>query len=257
MTYMPAMFVGHGSPMNAIEQNEFTKGWAQIANTIPMPEAILVISAHWYTDGTRVIDEDNPKTIHDFYGFPDELYKIEYNAAGAPWLAHKIRDIVGIEVAVDNSWGFDHGAWSVLRIMYPKANIPVCQLSIDKKAKANIHFDLGKKIKELRKEGVLILGSGNVVHNLERVDFSKKDGYDWAYQFDDYVRDKIIKRDYSGVIDCRKAGKSSDIAFTIPDHYYPLLYILGASDLNDEITVFNDSCVYGGLSMTSYMFSGK
>jgi len=253
MSKMPVLFIGHGSPMNAIEENEYTRVWKKIAYEIPKPKAILSISAHWYTDGTRILDEINPKTTYDMYGFPRELYEIEYKSLGAPELAHYTKDLISDIVKVDNSWGYDHGTWSVLHVMYPKADIPVYQLSIDSTVDAGVHFDIGKEIKTLRENGVLILGSGNVVHNLAKVNFSMDVGYDWAIAFDNYIKNKVINKEYKDVIDYKKAGKSAELAFWTPEHFYPLLYVLGASEDQDKISVLNDSCTMGSMSMTCYL----
>ncbi len=254
MKKMPALFIGHGSPMNAIEENQYTKNWREIARQIPKPEAILAISAHWYTNGTRIMDEPQPKMIYDMYGFPQELYEINYKAPGAPELAHATKDLIHENVIYDNSWGFDHGTWSVLHVMYPEADIPVYQLSVDGRANGRTHFEIGQQVKDLREKGVLILGSGNVVHNLSKVDFSMSGGYNWAHEFDEYIKNRIEQRAFSDVIDYRKAGPSSEKAFWTPDHFYPLLYVLGASKDEDRLSIFNDSCVLGSLSMTSYLF---
>lgn len=251
---MPVLFIGHGSPMNAIEDNEFTRNWAKIAGEIPKPKAILSISAHWYTNGSRIMDEKNPRMVYDMYGFPDELYRIVYGAKGAAKLSHLTKQLINREVTIDNSWGYDHGTWSVLCRMYPEADIPVYQLSVDANAGPEVHFQIGREISELRESGVLIFGSGNVVHNLSRIGWDVEGGYSWAKEFDGYIKDKIIKRQYEDVINYRSAGKSSELAFPTPDHFYPLLYVLGASNENDKLSVFNDSCTLGSLSMTSYLF---
>ncbi len=251
---MPTLFIGHGSPMNAIEDNEYTRNWEKLAHKIPKPKAILSISAHWYTEGTRIMDEAAPKMIYDMYGFPDELYKVIYKAKGAPELANLTRKLVKTDIKVDNSWGYDHGTWSVLNKMYPEADIPVYQLSIDSTATAKMHFQIGQEISSLREQGVLILGSGNVVHNLSRINWEMKGGYPWAVEFDDYIKDKIIKKEYQDVIHFERAGKSFESAFLIPDHFYPLLYVLGASREDDRLSIINDSYVLGSLSMTSYLF---
>lgn len=251
---MPLLFVGHGSPMNAIEDNKFTENWAKIATQLPKPEAILSISAHWYTSETKIMDDENPKMVYDMYGFPDELYRVQYGAKGAPELAHMTKDLITENVKIDNTWGYDHGTWSVLHRMYPDAKIPVFQLSINRNASAQTHFRIGQEINSLRKKGVLIMGSGNVVHNLARVDFDIEGGFPWAIQFDNYIKGKIIDRQFDDVINYKSAGKSSELAFYTPDHYYPLLYILGASDIDDKLTVFNDSCTMGSMSMTCYLF---
>lgn len=251
---MPVLFVGHGSPMNAIEDNEYTRGWKKIASEIPKPKAILAVSAHWYTKGSRISDEPNPKMIYDMYGFPDELYKLVYNAKGATELAHVTKDLIKNNVQIDNSWGIDHGTWSVLCKMYPEADIPVYQLSVDSSASADVHFQIGQEISALREKGVLIFGSGNVVHNLSKISWDMKGGHPWAVDFDSYIKDKILQKQYQDVINYSNAGKSSELAFFTPEHFYPLLYILGASREEDKLSIFNDSCVMGSLSMTSYLF---
>ena len=192
---MPALFVGHGSPMNAIEQNEYSNKWAEIAGLFPKPKAILSISAHWFTGGSRVNDEPSPKTIYDFYGFPQALYEVKYPAPGAPALAESITAMSEGRVSVDNSWGIDHGTWSVLSRMYPQADIPVTQLSVDKNLSPKEALEFGRSLYTLRRQGVLIFGSGNVVHNLARVGWQMPGGYDWADEFDDYIRRNIEQGD--------------------------------------------------------------
>lgn len=251
---MPTLFVGHGSPINAIEENDFTRNWVKIAKEIPKPEAILAISAHWYTKGSSITDEEHPKMVYDMYGFPDELYRVVYKAKGSPELAHLTKDLIRRNVRIDNGWGYDHGTWSVLSKMYPKADIPVVQLSVDNSASAETHFQLGKEISALREKGVLILGSGNVVHNLSKISWGMAGGHPWAVDFDDYIKNKIIEKQYQDVINYRAAGKSSESAFPTPEHFYPLLYVLGASKEDDRLSILNDSCTMGSLSMTCYLF---
>lgn len=251
---MPTLFVGHGSPMNAIDDNNYTRTWVKIAEKIPKPEAILAISAHWYTDGSRIMDTDRPKMVYDMYGFPDELYRVSYNAKGSPELAHLTKDLISKNVVIDNSCGYDHGTWSVLCKMFPDANIPVYQLSIDRGASAETHFHIGQEISSMREKGVLILGSGNVVHNLSRIEWGMDGGYPWAVDFDNYIRDKIKSNEYLDVIHYKTAGKSAESAFFTPEHFYPLLYVLGASKEDDRISIYNDSCVLGSMSMTCYLF---
>lgn len=251
---MPILFVGHGSPMNAIGVNDYSSNWAKIADKIPKPVAILAISAHWYTDGSRITDAVNPKMVYDMYGFPDELYKIEYKAKGSPELAQLTKNLIKQEVSIDNSWGYDHGIWSVLCKMYPDADIPVYQLSVDQNASANAHFQIGQEISALREKGVLIIASGNVVHNLSKINWEMEDGHPWAIEFDNYIKEKIIGKQYQEVINYKTAGKCAELAFTTPEHFYPLLYILGASKDDDRLSVFNDSCTLGSLSMTCYLF---
>jgi 4,5-DOPA dioxygenase extradiol len=254
MKKMPALFVGHGSPMNAIEDNDYTRNWAKIAREIPKPEAILAISAHWYTNGSNITDDEHPKMVYDMYGFPEELYKVVYKAKGSPELAHLTQNLIKKNVKIDNSWGYDHGTWSVLNRMYPEAEIPVCQLSVDSNASAETHFKIGQEISSLREKGVLLFGSGNVVHNLAKISWGMAGGYPWAIDFDRYIKDQISKKQYQEVINYRNAGKSSELAFFTPEHFYPLLYVLGASNEDDRVSIFNDSCVMGSLSMTSYLF---
>ncbi|HEY5576148.1 MAG TPA: 4,5-DOPA dioxygenase extradiol [Clostridiaceae bacterium] len=251
---MPVLFVGHGNPMNAIEDNEYSREWIEIAKKIPKPDAILSVSAHWYTNGTKVSDAAKPETVYDMYGFPDELYQVTYNATGAPELAHKIKDMLSTHVEIDNSWGIDHGTWSVLHRMYPKADIPVLQLSVDSLTSFDAHFRIGRELSSLREKGVLIMGSGNIVHNLAMAKWGMDSGFSWADEFDAYIRDKIINRQYEDVINYGNAGKSSEMAFFTPEHFYPLLYVLGASPEEDKITIFNESCTMGSMSMTSYLF---
>lgn len=254
MKHMPALFIGHGSPMNAIEDNRFVRQWKSIAEKIPRPEAILSVSAHWYTKGTKIMDEVSPKTIYDMYGFPDELYKIIYNAKGSPNLADKTIKLINRTVEIDNSWGYDHGTWSVLHRMYPNADIPVIQLSVDKNASMQDHYNIGRKLNRLRKDGILIFGSGNITHNLSRVNWQMSGGYDWAEDFDEYIIENIKQQNHDNIIDYKKAGKSADYAVPISDHYAPILYVLGALGENEKVSVFNDECILGSLSMTSYLF---
>ena len=251
---MPVLFVGHGSPMNAIEDNVYTKGWVKIAKAIPRPEAILAVSAHWYTSGTRVMDDPLPKMIYDMYGFPKALYEVKYPAAGSPAMAHLTFDLISRDVKIDNSWGLDHGTWSVLSRMYPEADIPVYQLSVDHDAKADVHYKIGQELRALRNAGVLILASGNIVHNLSRIAWDMEGGFPWAVEFDTYIKEKILSRKNEDVVQFEKAGKASEMAVSTPDHFFPLLYALGASDSDDGITVFNEACMMGSMSMTGYLF---
>lgn len=251
---MPVLFIGHGSPMNAIENNAFTRSWEELAEKIPKPKAILSISAHWYTKGTRITGEATPKMVYDMYGFPDALYKFTYKTKGAPDLATLTRELIKSDTILDNSWGYDHGTWSVLSRMYPKADIPVYQLSVDSSASAKRHFQIGQEISALREKGVLILGSGNIVHNLSKINWEMEGGYPWAIEFDDYIKRKIMKKEYEDVIHFERAGDSYKSAFLIPDHFYPLLYVLGATREEDKLSIFNNSCLLGSMSMTSYLF---
>lgn len=254
MSRMPTLFVGHGSPMNAIEENQFVEEWKHIGSRIPEPKAILAVSAHWYTKDTRIMTEETASTIYDMYGFPKELYEIVYNAKGAPHFARLAKSMISADVVEDNSWGYDHGTWSVLHRMYPEADIPVFQLSVDRNATVEQHYKIGQELSGLREQGVLIFGSGNVVHNLSRVNWEMEGGYSWAEEFDDYIIENILARRDEAVLDYEKAGSSAQLAFPMLDHFAPLLYVLGAAKEEDEITVFNKACVLGSLSMTGYLF---
>ena len=253
---MPILFVGHGSPMNAIEDNEFTRNFSIMVKDIPKPKAIVCISAHWFTDGTKVTAMKNPKTIHDFYGFPKELYQIEYPASGDVKLAKQIKNLLSpLEVVLDdNDWGLDHGTWSVLRHMYPGADIPVVQISIDYNKGAKYHFDLAKRLASLREEGILIVGSGNIVHNLGMVDFNNIGtldyGYEWAKRIKKVINEKIIKEDYGFLLEYDKQGDDFHLAVPTPEHFLPLIYILGLKQENEKVEFFNDVLVGGSLSMT-------
>jgi 4,5-DOPA dioxygenase extradiol len=251
---MPVLFVGHGSPMNAIEDNEYTRTWAEMATMINKPEAILSVSAHWYTEGTRITDAPCPKVVYDMYGFPDALYRLVYRPAGSPELARSTKQLISRDVHIDNSWGIDHGTWAVLCRMYPNADIPVFQLSIDASADSRTHFKIGQEIKALREQGVMIFGSGNIVHNLSLVNWDMDGGYPWAVAFDSYIKSKIVSQQYEDVVDYRKAGESAHLAFYTPDHFLPLLYVLGAVDPDDGLTILNESCTMGSISMTCYLF---
>jgi 4,5-DOPA dioxygenase extradiol len=251
---MPVLFVGHGSPMNAIEDNRFTREWLSLVSRIPKPKAILSISAHWVTDGQHVNNQEHPKTIYDMYGFPQELYQLIYLPPGAPELANQIIDIMGHTTSIDNDWGIDHGTWSVLNHMFPKADIPVMQLSIDANATMKEHFETGKKLRSLREQGVLILGSGNVVHNLSLINWDNQGGEPWAVEFDGYIKQNILSHRYENLIDYQLAGSSSVRAFYTTEHYVPLLVVLGSSTVEDSIKVFNNACTMGSMSMTGYLF---
>ncbi|NTW70933.1 MAG: 4,5-DOPA dioxygenase extradiol [Eubacteriaceae bacterium] len=251
---MPVLFVGHGSPMNTIEDNEYTRTWKEIAKTIPKPKAILAVSAHWYTKGTRIMNEATPKMIYDMYGFPEALYKVVYHAPGSPEFAGKSKELISKDTVFDNSWGFDHGTYSVLCQMYPSQDIPVFQISVDGLSPGETHFEIGTQLRSLREQGVLIFGSGNIVHNLRSVDFNNAKGFDWAYDFDDKIKNSILDRDFSTAVHYESIGDSARHAVPTPDHYFPLLYVLGASDESDKVSIYNNSCTMGSLSMTSYLF---
>lgn len=253
-TRMPALFAGHGSPMNAIEDSIYSHEWDRLAAQLPKPKAILSISAHWYTDGSHVNDMDKPQTVYDMYGFPQALYDVTYPAPGSPDLAHRVQQLIERPVDIDNSWGIDHGTWSILHRMFPQADIPIVQLSVDAQASAREHFDMGRQLAPLRDEGVMIFGSGDVVHNLSLVDWSMQTGYPWADEFDSFIKERVVARDFDHVIDWRSAGDCATKAFWTPEHFFPLLYVLGASNDDDALEVFNDSCELGAISMTGYLF---
>lgn len=253
---LPALFIGHGSPMNGIEDNVFSRTWSKMGEEIPKPKAVLVISAHWLTNGTYITAMEHPKTIHDFGGFPEALYDVQYPANGSPKLAKATAELITTtQVGLDHDWGLDHGTWSVVRHMYPNADIPVLQLSIDYNKPAQYHFDLAKQIVSLRKKGVLIIGSGNMVHNLRMVAWDKLNepnyGFDWAIEMNTHFKEKINNGDFKSLIEYEKFGSAAILAIPTPDHYYPLLYSIALQDNNDEIQFFNDNAVGGSLTMTS------
>jgi 4,5-DOPA dioxygenase extradiol len=259
---MPVLFIGHGSPMNGIEDNEFSQGWRTMAKSIPTPKAIVVVSAHWLTRGTFVTAMDTPRTIHDFGGFPKELHEVQYPAPGQPTLALETSQLVtSTKVGLDHEWGLDHGAWTVVRQMYPEAQIPVLQFSIDYHKPAQYHYDLAKELSELRKKGVLLIGSGNMIHNLGMVAWDKLKepdyGYDWAIELNNVFKQKITEKDHKSLIEYEKLGTTSRLAIPTPDHYYPLLYSLGLQSATDEVSFFNDRLVGGSLNMTSVKISAK
>lgn len=256
---MPVLFIGHGSPMNGIENNEFSLQWEKTAKELPVPNAVLVVSAHWLTNGTHITAMDYPKTIHDFGGFPQALFDVHYPAPGNSQLALETKELIKTtDVGLNHDWGLDHGAWTVVRRMYPAANIPVLQLSIDFSKPALYHYNLAKELAALRKKGVLIIGSGNMVHNLRMVAWDKLDqpgfGFDWAIEMHELFKTKIIQRDHQALINYETLGKAAKLAVPTPDHYYPLLYTLGLQEKNEEPVFFNDKLVAGSLNMTSVKF---
>jgi 4,5-DOPA dioxygenase extradiol len=253
---MPVLFMGHGSPMNAIEENQFVTGFRTVAKTLPTPTAILCISAHWYTNGTKVTAMEMPKTIHDFGGFPKELFDVQYPAKGSPILAEETKKLlVPTTVEMNHDWGLDHGAWSVIKHLYPAANIPVIQLSIDYTKPAQYHYELAQKLTALRKKGILIIGSGNIIHNLRLVDFPNmnKDnyGYDWAIEARETINNHLLNGNYQALIDYQKMDKAIQLAIPTPDHYLPLIYTLGLQEKGEKLELFNDKLMAGSLSMTS------
>jgi len=250
---MPVFFVGHGSPLNAIEKNWITDGWRSISSKLPEPKAILCISAHWFIDDLQVLNTEIPRTIHDFYGFPQEMYRFEYHAPGSTTLSKTIYRLIKSKSAnFDDTWGLDHGCWVPLSIIFPDANIPVVQLSIDYRLSIEEHYQLGSELKSLRDEGVLIIGSGNIVHNLSKIDWLTPDsGASWAVEFNEISRELILARDDDRLIDYRTLGETAALSIPTSDHYLPLLYVLGASERTEPVTIINDGCVFGSVSMTS------
>jgi len=252
---MPVLFLGHGSPMNAIEENEFVAGFRKIVKEIPKPNAILCVSAHWETRGTFVTAMENPTTIHDFGGFPKELFEVQYPAPGSPDLAKQTKSLITkTEVGLDDKWGLDHGAWSVIKHLYPHADIPVIQLSLDNRQTPQNHYEIAQQIKSLREKGVLIIGSGNMVHNLRMVSWKQLNenfGFDWAMEANEKMKKFIISGDHKQLINFRSQGKAFDLAIPTPEHYLPLLYSLALQDKNEELKLFNDKAVAGSLTMTS------
>lgn len=253
---MPVLFLGHGNPMNAIEENQFVEGFRQVAAALPKPHSILCISAHWYTRGTKVTAMEWPETIHDFGGFPRELFEVQYPAQGNPALALTVKSLLHpAEVDLDQTWGLDHGTWSVIKHLYPKADIPVIQLSLDYTKPASYHVELAQRLQALRNKGVLIVGSGNIVHNLGRVDwenFNKDDyGFDWAIEAKETINGYLKNGDIQPLIHYEKLSKAIQLAIPSPDHYLPLLYAVALQQKDDALAFFNDKLVAGSLSMTS------
>jgi 4,5-DOPA dioxygenase extradiol len=246
--------------MNAIEENQFVNGFRNIAKTLSNPKAIICISAHWFTNGTKVTAMEMPKTIHDFGGFPQALFNVQYPAKGSPTLAKETKELLfPTEVALDNTWGLDHGAWSVLKHLYPNANIPVIQLSIDYTKPPQYHYELAKKLAVLRNKGILIVGSGNIIHNLRLVDFANLNkenyGYDWAIEAREVINNYLINCDYKPLIQYDKQSKAVQLAIPTPEHFLPLIYTLGLHQKNETLHLFNDKLLGGSLSMTSLKIS--
>ncbi|WP_294243922.1 4,5-DOPA dioxygenase extradiol [uncultured Chryseobacterium sp.] len=253
---MPVLFLGHGSPMNAIEENAFVMGFRKAASEMPKPNAILCISAHWYTSGTKLTAMDLPQTIHDFGSFPQALFDVQYPAPGSPELARAAKDLLApVVVEEDHQWGLDHGAWSVIRHMYPEADIPVIQMSIDYTKPPQYHFDLAKRLHQLREKGILIIGSGNIIHNLRLIDWRNINtvgaGWDWAVEAREKTNRWLSEGDFQNLINYQQQGTALQYAVPSPDHYLPLMYSLGLKETTDELSLFNDELIGGSLSMTS------
>ncbi len=255
---MPVLFIGHGSPMNGIEDNEFSRRWTQMAKEIPTPTAVIVISAHWYTKGTHITAMEHPKTIHDFGGFPKELFAVQYPAPGNPALANEAKQLVrSTDVGLAHDWGLDHGTWTIIRHMYPEAKIPVLQLSIDYSKPAIYHYQLATELISLRKKGVLFIGSGNMVHNLRMMSWEMitGGGYDWAIEMNETFKQLIVQHNHQKLINYETLGKEALLSIPTPEHYLPLLYTLGLQTKNDTASFFNDKAVAGSLTMTSVKIS--
>lgn len=253
---MPLLFLGHGSPMNAISDNKFVKNFKKLSSEIPKPKAIICISAHWETKGTYITAMKQPKTIHDFGGFPKALYEVQYPAPGNPDLAKETQNLITKSNAqLDYNWGLDHGSWTVIKHIYPKANIPVIQLSLDYTKPAQYHYELAKELAKLREKGVLIIGSGNMVHNLGLVAWNKlkeeQYGYDWAIEANEKMKGYILNDNHSALINYKNQGKAFQLSIPTPEHYLPLMYVLGLKESKDKITIFNDNVIGGSLNMMS------
>ncbi len=250
---MPVLFVGHGSPMNAVEENEFTRGWASMADGVPKPKAILVVSAHWQTKGTAVTAMEQPRTIHDFYGFPQALFDVQYNAPGSPAFAAEVRQLVKkAELHLDHEWGLDHGTWSILKHIYPAADVPVLQLSLDYTKPPQWHYELAQELGKLRQKGVLVVGSGNIVHNLRLLNWQNPDvAFDWAEEVNNRVKQQIITGDAEPLIKYEQLAKSASMAIPTPEHYLPLLYTLGLRQEQEPVQFYNDKLQLGAISMSS------
>ena len=254
---MPALFIGHGSPMNAIEENEFTKTLLKIGNELPKPKAVLVISAHWLTTGTFANASPKPKMIYDMYGFPDELYRVQYPAPGSPEFVNEVRNLIkNVDVQTDYEWGFDHGNWSILKWLFPNSDIAVFQMSIDYHKPMKYHYELAKELKSLREKGVLIIGSGNLTHNLRIVHFENKNAQpdDLAFEFDSKIKSFLNKKNHNNIIEYNKLGAASKLAVPEPSHFIPLIYSMGLQDDDEQVNYFYEKFEYGTLSMRSFIF---
>jgi 4,5-DOPA dioxygenase extradiol len=253
---MPVIFFGHGNPMNALQTNGWTESWVTIGNTMPRPKGIVCVSAHWYLPATLVTAMEQPRTIHDFGGFPRELYAIQYPASGQPELAARVRDLLApISVRFDHEWGLDHGTWSVLCHVFPNADIPVVQLSIDETQTPEFHYELAKRLAPLRDEGVLVIGSGNLVHNLHTYAWGrhKIDPFDWAVRFEERARELLLEGNHKPLINYESLGKDAQLSIPTPDHYLPLLYVIALQRENDKVSFPVEGFDGGSVSMLSVM----
>ncbi len=259
---MPVLFLGHGSPMNAIEENEFVAGFRAIGKAIPKPQAILCVSAHWETKGTFVTAMEMPRTIHDFRGFPQALFDVQYPAPGSISVANETKALVQkTEIGLDHAWGLDHGAWSVIKHLYPKADVPVLQLSLDYRQNPQYHYDLAKELALLRQKGVLIIGSGNMVHNLRMAAWDKFNvgeyGFDWALEAQQKMKQFILSCDHKSLINYGAQGRAFELSIPTPEHYLPLLYVLALQQEQEQLSLFNDKAIGGSFTMTSVKIGGN
>lgn len=256
---MPTIFFGHGSPMNAIQDNVFTKAFKKVGQELTRPRAIICVSAHWETRGTKITAMQKPRTIHDFGGFPRVLHEVQYPAKGDPALAQETASLISMkEILFDHEWGLDHGTWSVLRHVYPDADIPVLQLSIDLNMSFADHYALAQELKKLRKKGILVIGSGNMVHNLDMVDWARLDeqfAFDWALEASDIMKKFILNGNGKDLLHLPKKNTATSLAIPTPEHFIPLLYVMGMKDETDEVSLFNDIPVAGSLTMTSVILT--
>lgn len=254
---LPTIFFGHGNPMNALHDNDWTRAWSALGQRLLRPRAVLSISAHWYLPGSAVTTMASPRTIHDFGGFPRELFEVQYPASGDLGLAHRVRECLSpLEVRADLSWGLDHGTWSVLRHVFPAADVPVVQLSIDESQPPAFHYGLGRMLRPLRDEGILLIGSGDIVHNLHTYAWGRHPAlpFDWALRFEAHARDLILRGDHQPLVNYELLGRDAELSVPTPDHYLPLLYVLGASDEHDAVTFPVEGMDGGSISMLSVQF---
>lgn len=257
---MPVIFFGHGNPMNAVSKNAYTEGWVSIGKSIPRPKAVLAVSAHWYIPACAVTANLMPRTIHDFGGFPRKLYQVEYPAPGSPELARHVRDLIApVSVRLDESWGLDHGTWAVLTHVFPEADIPIVQLSIDERQPPTFHYKMGKRLASLREEGVLVIGSGNIVHNLHAYAWGKREiePFDWAVRFENHVRELLIKGEDAQVVAYERFGQDAMLSVPTPDHYLPLLYLLGLRQDKEKVSFPVQGVDGGSVSMLAVQMGGK
>lgn len=256
MNRAPLYFLAHGSPMNALARNEYTQHIGALRARYPKPKAIVCVSAHWMTDGVRVTRMAKPRTIHDFYGFPDELFAVQYPAPGSPQVADRICELIPGAEADEKEWGLDHGTWSVLVHLFPQADIPVVQLSLDVNADPDDHWELGGKLRPLRDEGVLIIGSGNIVHNLRKIDWNERaTPFPWAREFDEMVKASLERRDRSSLVNDFYRTEVGRMSAPTPEHYFPLLYVVGASDEKDQLSFCHEGIDHGSIAMRSLVYA--